>query len=141
MPARTQQQTLRKIDDARLREIVAGYSAALERGDADALVALLTEDVTWSMPPLPHWYRGLDAVTDFARADPARRLRLVAAPADQRERPAGRRLLPAATTPPAPHLAWSIDVLTLRGDRIAGVTSFIGPEPLRAASACPPSLP
>ena len=32
---------------------------ALERGDADALVALLTEDVTWSMPPLPHWYRGL----------------------------------------------------------------------------------
>ena len=54
------------LGDARLREIVAGYATALERGDADALVALLTEDVTWSMPPLPHWYRGRDAVTDFA---------------------------------------------------------------------------
>ena len=27
-----------------------------------------------------------------------------------------------------PHRAWSINVLTLRGDRIAEVTSFIGPE-------------
>lgn len=44
----------------------ADASTALERGDADALVALLTEDVTWSMPPLAHWYHGIDAVTDFA---------------------------------------------------------------------------
>lgn len=55
VPPRSQQQTLRELDDERLRAVVAGYSAALERGDADALVALLTEDVTWSMPPLPHW--------------------------------------------------------------------------------------
>lgn len=26
------------------------------------------------------------------------------------------------------HEAWSINVVTLRGDRIAEVTSFIGPE-------------
>ena len=83
-----------RSDDARLREVVAGYSAALERGDADALVALLTEDVTWSMPPLPHWYRGLDAVTDFAVRAPADPLRLLAAPADQRQRPARGGLLP-----------------------------------------------
>ncbi len=38
--------------------------------DADALVALLTEDVTWSMPPLPHWYHGIAAVTDFAESSP-----------------------------------------------------------------------
>ncbi len=36
IPPRTQQQTLRELDDARLREIVTGFSAALERGDADA---------------------------------------------------------------------------------------------------------
>ena len=65
-PGPTQQQTLRALTDARVREIVTGFATALERGDADALVALLTEDVTWSMPPLPHWYRGLDAVMDFA---------------------------------------------------------------------------
>ncbi|MDT7559871.1 MAG: polymerase sigma-70 factor, subfamily, partial [Pseudonocardiales bacterium] len=38
VPGRSQQQTLRQIGDVRLREIVAEYSAALERGDADALV-------------------------------------------------------------------------------------------------------
>ena len=38
--------------------------------DADALVALLSEDVTWSMPPLPHWYHGIAAVTDFAESSP-----------------------------------------------------------------------
>ena len=87
-----------------MREIVAGYSAALERGDVDALVALLTEDVTWSMPPLPHWYRGLAAVTEFA-ATIALTLRLLAARPDQRERPARRgvatcgRPATACTTP------------------------------------------
>ncbi|HLJ98615.1 MAG TPA: sigma factor-like helix-turn-helix DNA-binding protein, partial [Streptosporangiaceae bacterium] len=66
IPSPTQQQTLRQLGDARVREIVSAYAAALERGDVDALVALLTADVTWSMPSLPHWYRGIDAVTDFA---------------------------------------------------------------------------
>lgn len=57
VPARSQQQTLRELDAGRLHPLVSS-SAALERGDADGLVALLTEDVTWSMPPLPHWYAG-----------------------------------------------------------------------------------
>lgn len=43
IPPYSQQQTLRAIDDARQREIVVGFSAALGEGDADALVALLTE--------------------------------------------------------------------------------------------------
>ena len=30
------------------------------------------------------------------------------------------------------HLAWSIDVLTLRGDRVAELTAFIGPEHFEA---------
>jgi hypothetical protein len=57
VPPRSQQQTSRELDDERPGAVVAGYSAALERGDADTLVALLTEDVTWSMPPLPHCWR------------------------------------------------------------------------------------
>jgi RNA polymerase sigma-70 factor (ECF subfamily) len=55
VPSPTQQQMLRDIGDARLRHIATRFSSALERGDAEALVALLTEDVTWSMPPLPQW--------------------------------------------------------------------------------------
>jgi RNA polymerase sigma-70 factor (ECF subfamily) len=126
IPAATQQQTLRKVDDARLRGIVAGYAAALERGDIDALVALLTEDVTWSMPPLPHWYTGLTAVTDFARIP-------MTSCGSWRHRPTsangqlaiGCYLRPDDT---GPYHAWSVNVLTLRGDRIAEIASFIGPE-------------
>ena len=91
------------------------------------MVALLTEDVTWSMPPRPHWYRGLAAVIDFAVRRPADRLRQLAARPDQRERAAGGRRVPRAADGGS-ILAWSINVLTVRGDRIARVTSFLGPE-------------
>jgi RNA polymerase sigma-70 factor (ECF subfamily) len=127
VPPRSQQQTLRELDDARLRGVVAGYSAALERGDADALVALLTEDVTWSMPPLPHWYRGLDAVTDFAVAVP------LTTCGSWQHLPTSANGQPAVgaylwNDDARTYLCWSINVLTLRGERISEVTSFIGAE-------------
>jgi RNA polymerase sigma-70 factor, ECF subfamily len=127
VPARTQQQTLRTIGDARTREIVARWSAALERGDADGLVALLTEDVTWSMPPMPHWYRGLDAVADFAVRVP------LTACGDWRHLPVTANGQPAVASylrvaGTGPHLRWSVSVLTLRDDRISEITSFLGEE-------------
>ena len=125
VPAVSQQQTLRTMGDARLRELVTRFASAFERRDSDALVALLTEDVTWSMPPLPHWYHGLAAVTDFAMKVPMTRC------------PSWRCQLTSANGQPAvafyigdvrsgQHVAWSITVLTLRGDRIAEITSFLG---------------
>ncbi|WP_222722072.1 sigma-70 family RNA polymerase sigma factor [Actinomadura alba] len=139
IPSRTQQQTLREIDDARLREIVAGYSAALESGDADALVALLTEDVTWSMPPLAGWYHGLEAVTDFAVQVP------LAGCGNWRNLPTSANGQPAVASylwneDAGAHLGWSINVLTLRGERIADITSFIGPGDFRPFGL-PASLP
>ncbi|MCH6166937.1 sigma-70 family RNA polymerase sigma factor [Pseudonocardia alaniniphila] len=127
VPPRSQQQTLRELDDERLRAVVAGYSAALERGDADALVALLTEDVTWSMPPLPHWYRGIDAVTDFAVAIP------LTSCGSWRHLPTSANGQPAVGSylwndDARAHLSWSIDVLTMRDERISEITSFIGAE-------------
>jgi RNA polymerase sigma-70 factor (ECF subfamily) len=127
VPAPTQQQTLRTIGDTRVQELVTGFATALEGGDPDALVALLTEDVTWSMPPLPHWYHGLAAVTEFAVEVPMTRC------------PSWRYLTTSANGQPAvafylgaqasgPHLAWSITVLTLRDTRIAEITSFLEPN-------------
>ncbi|MDH2425652.1 sigma-70 family RNA polymerase sigma factor [Sphaerisporangium sp. TRM90804] len=126
VPSPSQQRTLREIGDARLREVVARYSAALERGDADTLVALLTEDVTWSMPPLHQWYRGLAAVTDFAVRVP------LASCGYWRHLPVTANGQPAVALylrddAAGAHLAWSVNVLTLRDDRIAEITSFIGP--------------
>ncbi|GAA0828012.1 sigma-70 family RNA polymerase sigma factor [Streptosporangium amethystogenes subsp. fukuiense] len=127
VPSRSQQRTLRKVGDARLREIVAGYSSALESGDAETLVALLTEDVTWSMPPLTHWYHGLAAVTDFAVRVPLT------------DCPGWRNLPTSANGQPTVasyiwheglggYLPWALNVLTLRGDRVCEITSFIGPD-------------
>jgi RNA polymerase sigma-70 factor (ECF subfamily) len=138
-PSPTQQQTLRQIGDARVREIVAGYSAALERRDADALVALLTEDVTWSMPPLAHWYHGLEAVTDFAVQLP------LTTCGSWRHLPTSANGQPAvgcylSNDDAGAHLAWSINVLTISGERIAEITSFIGRDHF-APFGLPSSLP
>ncbi len=127
VPAASQQQTIRELGDGRVQELVASYSTALERGDADALVALLTEDVTWSMPPLGHWYSGIAAVMDFAIEIPLTRC------------PSWRNVITTANgqpaiacylgmTPDSEHTGWSVSVLTLRDEKIAGVTSFIGLE-------------
>ncbi|MEV1113688.1 sigma-70 family RNA polymerase sigma factor [Actinosynnema sp. NPDC049800] len=139
VPERTQQQSLRLIDDARLRQVVADYAGALERGDADTMVALLTEDVTWSMPPFPHWYRGIDAVRDFVMRVP------------MGDCPPWRHLPTGANGQPAvacylwddgagAYAAWAINVLTLRGDLIREVTSFVGAEHF-PAFGLPASLP
>lgn len=139
VPARSQQQTLRTLGDTRLRELSTRFARALEGGDADALVALLTEDVTWSMPPLPHWYHGIAAVTDFAVQVPMTRC------------PSFRHRLTGANGQPAVafyigddasgrHVAWSITVLTLRGDHITEITSFLGRDhfpPFRLPASLP----
>lgn len=123
-PATTQQQTLRTVGDVRVREIVHTYARALEDGDAEAFVALLTDDVTWSMPPMPHWYRGLDAVTDFAVRVP------LTSCGSWRHTTTTANGQPAVASylwneQVSAHTAWSINVLALRGERIAEITSFV----------------
>ncbi|MFD5250874.1 sigma-70 family RNA polymerase sigma factor [Amycolatopsis sp. NPDC058340] len=126
-------------EDSRTREIAAGFAAALERGDADALVALLAEDVTWSMPPLAQWYSGIEAVAGFAAEVPLGRC------------PSWRTEVVTANGQPAVacylgesadavHHAWSINVLSLRDDRIRDITSFLDAE-LFARFGLPPARP
>jgi ketosteroid isomerase-like protein len=44
---------------------VAKFVSAWESADLDALVALLTDDVFISMPPMPFEYEGRDLVARF----------------------------------------------------------------------------
>ncbi|MEU0465557.1 sigma-70 family RNA polymerase sigma factor [Amycolatopsis sp. NPDC006131] len=113
--------------DARVRTLASDYASALERGDADALVALLTEDVTWSMPPMPHWYHGIDAAMSFARRYP------LASCGSWRHRIVSANGLPAVasylrSSPGGAFESWSINVLRPRDGRIAEITSFVARE-------------
>ena len=55
------------------RTLLERYMRAWEKGDLDAIVALLHDDVTLSMPPSPTWISGRDNVVRFfmIRAVPA----------------------------------------------------------------------
>jgi RNA polymerase sigma-70 factor (ECF subfamily) len=61
---RSQQATLRALEDTSVRGIAERFVDAFERADADAIVALLAEDATFAMPPCP----GRKAVTPTIRA-------------------------------------------------------------------------
>jgi RNA polymerase sigma-70 factor (TIGR02960 family) len=109
---------------ARERQITARFADAFERGDVQAIVALLTDDAWLTMPPLPLWYHGRDTVAHFLYAvsfrSGTRQSRLI--PVRANGQPAFGRYL---NDPHAPlgH-AHGLIVLTLAGDRICGITGF-----------------
>jgi RNA polymerase sigma-70 factor (ECF subfamily) len=124
VPERSQQATLRELGDDRLRALVEAYTAALQSGEVDRVVALLTEDAAWSMPPLPGWFSGREAVAGFLAGYPLQeRWRHVPTTANGQLAIGCYMWDEARQTYPAAVL----DVLTLRGDRVAQVTGFIAP--------------
>jgi RNA polymerase sigma-70 factor, ECF subfamily len=128
LPEQSQQATLRALGDEGLREIVDGFVAAWERSDIDAVVAMLADDAAMTMPPLPTWYQGREAVAAFLRgwalAGTAPR-RIV--PTRANGQPAfGHYTWDAANEVFVPH---AIHVLTLDGPSIGEITVFLTPEP------------
>ena len=103
------------------RVTVAEFVRAYESGDLDALVALLTDDVFLSMPPLPLEYEGRDVVARFyaSMIGSGRRFDLV--PTRANGQPAFGAYLRAST---GIRHGTGLLVLTLTGDRICSVTRF-----------------
>jgi RNA polymerase sigma-70 factor (TIGR02960 family) len=101
--------------------IVAKFVSAWESADLDALVALLTDDVFISMPPMPFEYEGRDLVARFFANifGAGRRFELVRTRANGQ--PAfGAYLL----SPTGISHGVGLHVLTLSGDRICAMTRF-----------------
>jgi RNA polymerase sigma-70 factor, ECF subfamily len=108
------------------RALLDRYVHAWEHTDVDALTAVLKEDAVMSMPPWKQWYRGRTAIAAFF---------------GHTGRPGGhapfRLVSTAANRQPAFafYSRWqspewrfhSIQLLTLRGDSIAAMTSFVMP--------------
>ena len=108
--------------DAEQEALLARYVRAFEQYDMDALTSLLNEDARWSMPPYELWLRTHRDIVDWC-IGPWYACR-------------GSRLLPVqvngapgfAQYKPAPGGGldpWSLQVLEIDGDRIAGITFFL----------------
>jgi RNA polymerase sigma-70 factor, ECF subfamily len=124
LPDQTQQATLRSLGDEKLREVVDGYMDAMQRGDVEAVVDMLAEDAAWSMPPLAAWFRGEEMLRNFLQVGPLSgdwRWRHVPAHAN------GQAAVGSYCwyEPEQAYMPFALDVLTLEGERISDITSFI----------------
>ena len=120
------------------RELVTRFADAVESGDVDAMVSLLTDDAVLTMPPMPVEYDGLAAIGDFlARSEEGRGAPLRVLPTRANDQPALVGYLGRGDDPA--HLYGAM-VLTVTDAGIAAITWFMETEPFRAAGL-PEALP
>lgn len=123
----------------RQRELLERYVEMWERADVDGFVALLKEDVVFTMPPWPNWYRGPEAVGAFlawtSRPGSRGPFHLVPTAANGQPAFAFYRRSDGSVWE-----AHSIQVVELDGDAIATMVSFISPQ-LFPAFGLPSTLP
>ena len=107
----------------RVRELAERFAEAVETGDIDGMVSLLTDDALLTMPPEPLEYQGHEAISAFLSHREAQRgtpLRVV--PTWANTQPAFGCYTPdaqAGTARPT-----GLFVLTLEGDAAAAMTWF-----------------
>jgi RNA polymerase sigma-70 factor (ECF subfamily) len=124
VPQRTQQETLRSLGDAALRELVGRYIAAWERNDVDAFAAMLTDDASFAMPPLSTWYTPRAQVVAWAHDYSINGAwRWKALPSQANGQPA--LAFYAWDTDADAYLPFALNVLTLRNNLVSDVTAFI----------------
>jgi RNA polymerase sigma-70 factor (TIGR02960 family) len=123
LPEQSQRAILGRLDDRHLHALVTAYVDAWEAGDADAIVSLLTDDASFSMPPDALTIRGREEIGTFIRETPLRYpWRLVPTWAG------GQLAFGNYTLEGSTWTAHSVDVVTLRGDKISAVTAFLEPS-------------
>jgi RNA polymerase sigma-70 factor (TIGR02960 family) len=121
LPAETDRRPPPAAGSAAEEAVVARFVRAWESADLEALVALLTDDVFMSMPPMPFEYEGRDAVTRFCAIllGAGRRFDLV--PTRANGQPAFGAYLRASD---GVRHGTGLYVLGLAGDRISAMTRF-----------------
>ena len=107
---------------ARERDIATRFATAFAGNDIDGVVALLTDDAWFTMPPITLEYQGHEAIAGFLRDINTwrgpRRYRLI--PTRANGQPAFGCYLQDAQAPV--FRAHGLIVLTLQGDRISAIT-------------------
>jgi RNA polymerase sigma-70 factor (ECF subfamily) len=115
--------------DAATRALLHRYTTAWENADIDTLVALLKADATFSMPPIPAWYRGrktiggLVAKTVFS-GNAQGRWRLQPTHANRQLAFGVYRVGETDDVSDGVYHAYGIQVVKLEGMQIADITTF-----------------
>jgi RNA polymerase sigma-70 factor (ECF subfamily) len=105
-------------------DIVGRFADAIETGDVDAVVALLTEDAWLTMPPEPYEYQGRGAIGAFLRDRALRRGAPLLVPTRANTQPAFGVYFPSPQTEIA--RPYALLVLTLEGEQLSAITWFGG---------------
>ena len=111
------------------RDVVGRFADAVEGGDIDGMVTLLTDDAWLSMPPEPWEYQGAAAIGGFLRGREVARGTMRLVPTRANGEPAFACYLPSAHTEAA--RPYALFVLTLDADRISAITWFADSSVLR----------
>ena len=134
-----QRESIKVPADEELREQLDRYVRAWETADVDGLLALLKADATFSMPPIPSWYKGREDIG-----------KLVSKTIFGGQASGRWRMLPVhANGQPGFGLfilnesggydAYGIQVVTFEGTQIADITTFRNPA-LIPFFGLPPAL-
>jgi RNA polymerase sigma-70 factor (TIGR02960 family) len=108
----------------REQETVGRFADAIQTGDTDAIVALLTEEAWLTMPPEPYEYQGRDAIGAFLRDRTFRRGTPILVPTRANAQPAFGVYFPSPHTEIA--RPYALLVLTLQRHQISAITWFGG---------------
>ena len=102
------------------RDVVGRFADALQTGNTDAVVAVLTDDAWLTMPPEPYEYQGPTTIGAFLRDRALRRGSPLLVPTRANTQPAFGVYFPTPQTDIA--RPYAMLVLTLESDRIYAIT-------------------
>ena len=130
LPPASQAVQLSRLGEGAARELAARYARAIETGDVEAMLELLTDDASWSMPPLAGWFQGREAVAAFLTEHVLpERWRHCTTAAN------GQLAVACYLAEASGHFApGALDVLELRDGKIASVTGFLVMDEVAAES-------
>jgi SnoaL-like domain len=132
----TQQVTRRALGDDGEQQLVRSFVRAWEQHDVDGLVGLLAADARLTMPPMPAWFEGRDAIGRFfAERAFADEWKLLPSTASGQLAVVGYMGNDAGA-----YLLQNLNVLTLRGREIAALDCFHDPT-IHPRFSLPPEAP
>jgi RNA polymerase sigma-70 factor, ECF subfamily len=121
----SQQSVLRDLGPDGVEQIVNSWIKAWQAGDVDGIVAMLADDARFSMPPLPEWYRGPEAIRAFLAGGPLQsRWRFLPTSANG-QLAFGTYLWDEDA---GAYVPGGLDVLTIRDGRVAEIISFLSAD-------------